>query len=70
MRGVRREVYVQQFIFDLITKLRGPSKSHKDKSRFRVINIPYQTKVIEHNTTHENNSIEKIKIQRNRALNI
>ena len=49
---VRGEMQVEQLIFDSIINLRGPSKSHKDKSRFRVSKIPYKTQDTEQNKSN------------------
>ena len=37
------------------------SKSHKDKSRFLVIGIPYQKQDMEHNTMQENQRVDQNK---------
>ena len=47
---VRGEFQVEQLMYDSIIKLRGPSKSHKDKLIFCVSNIPYKTQDMERNT--------------------
>ena len=49
---VRVEVQVEQVMYNSIINLRGPIKSHKDKSRFRVSKIPYKTQDMEQNTSN------------------
>ena len=50
---------VEKSMFDSIINLRGPSKSHKDKLRFRVSNIMYKTQDTEHNSTYERHILER-----------
>ena len=53
MHVMREELQVEQFMYDSIINLRGPSKSQKDKSIFHVYKIQYQTLDTEWNTMQE-----------------
>ena len=46
------EVQVEKLISDSTINLRGPSKSRKDKSIFRVFKIPYKTQNTEQNKSN------------------
>ena len=59
MHVVRGEVRVELLMSYSIINLRVPSKSHKDKSRFCVSKILYQTQDMERNTTQEKQRIEQ-----------